>query len=94
MCHTVSTQERRLNYTMELEGKLQGLSVESDKLRSQLNSIGKQEGKLTATKADLTHQVGVGVLHVYACVAVCMCVRVRVCMCMCVCACVCMSVCA
>lgn len=47
-----------MNYTMELEGKLQALSVETDKLNSQLHSLNKQEGKLRASKADLEQQVG------------------------------------
>lgn len=46
-----------MNYTAELEGKLQVLGVEADKLNSQLNSLSKQEGKLRASKADLEQQV-------------------------------------
>jgi prefoldin subunit 5 len=46
-----------MNYTMELEGKLQALAVETDKLSSQLTSLNKQEGKLRASKADLEQQV-------------------------------------
>lgn len=57
-----------MNYTTELEGKLQGLAVETDKLSSQLTSLNKQEGKLRASKADLEQQVrGHGVGAVVLC---------------------------
>lgn len=49
-----------MNYTMELEGKLQALAGETDKLSSQLTSLNKQEGKLRASKADLEQQVSKG----------------------------------
>lgn len=51
-----------MNYTMELEGKLRVLGVESDKLSSQLHSLNKQEGKLRTSKADLEQQVMVLVI--------------------------------
>jgi hypothetical protein len=47
-----------MNYTMELEGKLHDLSLEADKLSSQLHILSKQEGTLRASKADLEQQVG------------------------------------
>jgi len=42
---------------MELESKLHSLSVESDKLHSQLSNLDKQDERLKATKAELQHQV-------------------------------------
>lgn len=47
-----------MNYTAELEGKIEGLSVEADRLSSRLHSLNKQDAKLRASKNELEQQVG------------------------------------
>jgi hypothetical protein len=42
---------------MLLEGQLQDLSVETERLSTQLHSLSKQEGKLKNSKAELEQQV-------------------------------------
>lgn len=46
-----------MNYTVLLEGQLQELSVETERLGTQLHSLSKQEGKLKNSKAELEQQV-------------------------------------
>lgn len=59
-----------MNYTVLLEGQLQDLSVETERLSTQLHSLRKQEGKLKNSKAELEQQVSpslrcLGVAHIW-----------------------------
>ena len=58
VCVRLPVQERRMNYTAELEGKIEGLSEEADRLSSRLHSLNKQDAKLRASKNELEQQVG------------------------------------
>lgn len=56
------SKERRMNYTMQLEGKLQGLSQEVDKLNAQLEGLQGRGKVLLQARADLEKQVSARIL--------------------------------
>lgn len=51
------SKERRMNYTMQLEGKLQSLSQEVDKLTARLDSLRGQGKGLLQARTELEEQV-------------------------------------
>lgn len=51
------SKERRMNYTMQLEGKLQNLSQEVDKLNAQLDGLQGQSKALMQARTELEQQV-------------------------------------
>eukprot|EP00879_Flechtneria_rotunda_P005803 GHRR01006106.1.p1 GENE.GHRR01006106.1~~GHRR01006106.1.p1 ORF type:complete len:837 (+),score=465.82 GHRR01006106.1:846-3356(+) len=51
------SKERRMNYTMQLEGKLQNLSQEMEKLTAQLDGLQGQQQLLLKARAQLEGQV-------------------------------------
>lgn len=52
------SKERRMNYTMQLESKLQSLNQEAEKLKGKLEALQGQGKQLATAEADLSEQVG------------------------------------
>lgn len=52
------SKERRMNYTMQLESKLQSLRSEMDKLNAQLEGLQGKSKLLLQARLDLEQQVG------------------------------------
>eukprot|EP00775_Hariotina_reticulata_P011652 gene11652-11797_t len=57
------SKERRMNYTMQLESKLQSLNQEAEKLKGKLEALQGQGKQLTTAEADLSEQAAAELLE-------------------------------